>query len=153
MNFGKKCENLWFSLFLVWTNKNPKYGCKMIVQTNSADLCKIFNLSIKNWKSYGHSVQRSLEMCENKEKRSVSEDFRQKKFHQWRNLRKKLCFRFELLHVWKSYVKYVVSFYVMWISTLLESHVRAPPVQRWRCTILNKIITAATAVKLHGKSV
>ena len=27
-----------------------------------------------------HSVQRSLEMCENKEKPSVSEDFRQKKF-------------------------------------------------------------------------
>ena len=52
--------------------------------------------------------------------------------------------------VWKSYVKYVVSFYVMWISTLLQSHVRARPVQRWRCTILNKIITAATAVKLHG---
>ena len=23
--------------------------------------------------------------------------------------------------VWKSYVKYVVSFYVMWISTLLQS--------------------------------
>ena len=52
--------------------------------------------------------------------------------------------------VWKSYVKYVVSFYVMWIWTLLQSHVRTPPVQRWRCTILNKIITAATAVKLHG---
>ena len=51
--------------------------------------------------------------------------------------------------VWKSYVKYEVSFCVMWISTLLQSHVRAPPVQRWRCTILNKIITAATAVKLH----
>ena len=31
-----------------------------------------------------HSVQRSLEMCENKEKPSVSEDFRQKKFYQWR---------------------------------------------------------------------
>ena len=29
-----------------------------------------------------HSVQRSLEMCENKEKPSVSEDFRQKKFYQ-----------------------------------------------------------------------
>ena len=52
--------------------------------------------------------------------------------------------------IWKSYVKYVVSFYVMWISTLLQSHVRAPPVQGWRCTILNKIITATTAVKLHG---
>ena len=52
--------------------------------------------------------------------------------------------------VWKSYVKYVVSFYVMWISTLLQSHVRARPDQRWRCTILNKIITAATAVELHG---
>ena len=52
--------------------------------------------------------------------------------------------------VWKSYVRYVVSFYVMLISTLLQSHVRARPVQRWRCTILNKIITAATAVKLHG---
>ena len=52
--------------------------------------------------------------------------------------------------VWKNYVKYVVSFYVMWISTLLQSHVRAKPVQRWRCTILNKIITAATAVELHG---
>ena len=52
--------------------------------------------------------------------------------------------------VWTSYAKYVVSFYVMWISTLLQSHVRAPPVQRWRCTILNKIITVATAVKLHG---
>ena len=52
--------------------------------------------------------------------------------------------------VWTSYAKYVVSFYVMWISTLLQSRIRAPPVQRWRCTILNKIITAATAVKLHG---
>ena len=51
--------------------------------------------------------------------------------------------------VWKSYVKYVVSFYVMWISILLQSHVRARPVQHWRCTILNKIITAATAVELH----
>ena len=29
-----------------------------------------------------HSVQRSLEMCENMEKPSVSEDFRQKKFYQ-----------------------------------------------------------------------
>ena len=29
-----------------------------------------------------HSVQRSLEMCKNKEKPSVSEDFRQKKFYQ-----------------------------------------------------------------------
>ena len=29
-----------------------------------------------------HSVQRSLEMCENKEKPSISEDFRQKKFYQ-----------------------------------------------------------------------
>ena len=29
-----------------------------------------------------HSVQRSLEMCENKEKPNVSEDFRQKKFYQ-----------------------------------------------------------------------
>ena len=37
--------------------------------------------------------------------------------------------------VWKSYVKYVVSFYVMWISTLLLSHVRARLVQRWRCTM------------------
>ena len=52
--------------------------------------------------------------------------------------------------VWKSYVKYAVSFYVMWISTLFQSHGGAPPVQRWRCTILNKIITVATAVKLHG---
>ena len=50
-----------------------------------------------------HSVQRSLEMCENEEKPSVSEDFRQKsstsdveKFYQWRNLRKKFFFRFEL---------------------------------------------------------
>ena len=51
--------------------------------------------------------------------------------------------------VWKSYVKYVVSFYVMWISILLQSHVRARPVQHWRCTILNKIITATTAVELH----
>ena len=31
-----------------------------------------------------HSVQRSLEMCENKEKPGVSEDFRQKKFYQLR---------------------------------------------------------------------
>ena len=52
--------------------------------------------------------------------------------------------------VWKSYVRYVVSFYVMLISTLLQSHVRARPVQRWCCTILNIIITAATAAKLHG---
>ena len=29
-----------------------------------------------------HSVQRSLEMCENKEKPSISEDFRQKMFYQ-----------------------------------------------------------------------
>ena len=29
-----------------------------------------------------HSAQRSLEMCESKEKPSVSENFRQKKFHQ-----------------------------------------------------------------------
>ena len=44
-------------------------------------------------------------MCEKKEKPSVSEDFRQKKFyrsdvekfHQWRNLRKKFCFGFEFL--------------------------------------------------------
>ena len=43
-------------------------------------------------------------MCENKQKPSVSEDFRQtsstsnvEKFHQLRNRRKKFCFRFELL--------------------------------------------------------
>ena len=30
-----------------------------------------------------HSVQRSLEMCKNKENPSISEDFRQKKFYQW----------------------------------------------------------------------
>ena len=30
-----------------------------------------------------HSVQRSLEMCKNKEKPNISEDFRQKKFYQW----------------------------------------------------------------------
>ena len=33
VNSGKKCENSWFSLFFVWTNKNPKCGCKMIVRT------------------------------------------------------------------------------------------------------------------------
>ena len=33
MNSGKKCENSWFSLFFVWTNKNPKCWCKMIVRT------------------------------------------------------------------------------------------------------------------------
>ena len=45
-----------------------------------------------------HSVLRSLEMCENKEKPSVYEDFRQKsstsdveKFQQWRNFRKKFA--------------------------------------------------------------
>ena len=46
--------------------------------------------------------------------------------------------------VWTRYAKYVVSFYVMWISdTLAESR------HRGRCFILNKIIKAATAVKLH----
>ena len=53
MNSGKKCENSWFSLFFVWTNKNAKCWCKMIVD-NGRDLCKIFNLSVKNWRSYGH---------------------------------------------------------------------------------------------------
>ena len=33
MNSGKKCENSWFSLFFVWTNKNPKGWYKMIVRT------------------------------------------------------------------------------------------------------------------------
>ena len=33
MNSGKKCENMWFSLFFVWNNKNPKCWCKMIVRT------------------------------------------------------------------------------------------------------------------------
>ena len=55
--------------------------------------------------------------------------------------------------VWTSYAKYVVSFYIMWISTLLQSHVRAPPVQRWRCTILNKIITGRDSCEITRKSV
>ena len=44
MNYGKKCENSWFSLFLVWTNKNPKYGFKMIVQT-MVQICAKFLIS------------------------------------------------------------------------------------------------------------
>ena len=44
MNSGKKCENLWFSLFFVWTNKNPKCGCKMIVLT-MVEICANFLIS------------------------------------------------------------------------------------------------------------
>ena len=42
------------SLFLVSTNKNPIYGCKVIVQAMNEICAKIFNLSIKNRRSYGH---------------------------------------------------------------------------------------------------
>ena len=41
---GKKCENSWFSLFFVWTNKNSKCGCKMIVRT-MAEICAKFSIS------------------------------------------------------------------------------------------------------------
>ena len=44
MNSGKKCENSWFSLFPVWTNKNLKYGFKMIVQT-MVQICAKFLIS------------------------------------------------------------------------------------------------------------
>ena len=63
-------------------------------------MAKVFseiNVKLAEKNKYAtHSVQRSLEMCENKEKPSISEDFDKKsstsdveKFHQWRNLRKK----------------------------------------------------------------
>ena len=45
MNSGKKCENSWFSLFFVWTNKNPKCGCKMIVRTMVGICTKFFRIS------------------------------------------------------------------------------------------------------------
>ena len=41
---GQKCENSGFSLFLVWTNKNPKHGCKMIVRT-MLEICAKFLIS------------------------------------------------------------------------------------------------------------
>ena len=44
MNSGKKCENSWFSLFFVWTNKNPKCWCKMIVRTK-VEICAKFLIS------------------------------------------------------------------------------------------------------------
>ena len=44
MNSGKNCENSWFSLFFVWTNKNSKCGCKMIVWT-MAEICAKFSIS------------------------------------------------------------------------------------------------------------
>ena len=43
-NLGKKSENSWFSLFLVWTNKNPNYWCKMIVRT-MVEICAKFLIS------------------------------------------------------------------------------------------------------------
>ena len=44
MSSWKKCENLWFSLFFVWSNKNPKCGCKMIVRT-MVEICAKFVIS------------------------------------------------------------------------------------------------------------
>ena len=44
MKFGKKCENSRFSLFFVWSNKNPKCWCKMIVRT-MAEICAKFLIS------------------------------------------------------------------------------------------------------------
>ena len=44
MNSGKKCENSWFSLFFVWTNQNPKCGCKRIVRT-MIEICAKFLIS------------------------------------------------------------------------------------------------------------
>ena len=41
---GEKCENPWFSLFFVWTNKNPKCWCKMIVRT-MVEICAKFLIS------------------------------------------------------------------------------------------------------------
>ena len=51
---GKKCENSWFSLFFVWTNKNPKCWCKMIARTMVEISAKFLKFSVKNWRSYGH---------------------------------------------------------------------------------------------------
>ena len=44
MNYGQKCENSWFSLFFVWTDKNPKCRCKMIVRT-MVEICAKFLIS------------------------------------------------------------------------------------------------------------
>ena len=44
MSSGKKCENLWFSLFFVWTNKNRKCWWKMIVRT-MVEICVKFLIS------------------------------------------------------------------------------------------------------------
>ena len=44
INSGEKCENLWFSLFFVWTNKNPKCQCKIIVRT-MVEICAKFLIS------------------------------------------------------------------------------------------------------------
>ena len=49
MNSGGKFENSWFSLFFVWTNKNPKCCCKMIVRT-MVEICAEFLISrLKIW--------------------------------------------------------------------------------------------------------
>ena len=51
MNSGEKCENSWFSLFFVWTNKNPKCWCKMIVRA-MVEICVKFLISrLKNWRA------------------------------------------------------------------------------------------------------
>ena len=44
MNSGKKCEKSWLSLFFVWTSKNPKCGCKMILRT-MVKICTKFLIS------------------------------------------------------------------------------------------------------------
>ena len=44
MNSGEKCEKLWFSLFFVWTNKNPKCWYKMIVRT-MVEICAKYLIS------------------------------------------------------------------------------------------------------------
>ena len=54
LNSGKNVKTCDFHFFLVWSNKNPKYGCKMIVQTMVQICAKSFNLSVKYWRSYDH---------------------------------------------------------------------------------------------------
>ena len=77
----RSIENFLRTSLILRTEKFPKIILKVYSSDQSHFLEINVKLAEKN-KYATHSVQRSLEMCENKEKPSVSEDFRQKKFYQ-----------------------------------------------------------------------
>ena len=53
MNSGKKWKTCDFHYFLFESTKIRNVGINGCTD-NGRDLCKIFNLSVKNWRSYGH---------------------------------------------------------------------------------------------------